>query len=651
MRKRIFTFFLVITLCVLSRFVPSAAQQEYFADWNKFLGSSEALQYSSLKQINKANVRQLEVAWTYATGDSEHYEFSPIVVKGTMYVLAKNNSLVALDAASGKELWVHSSLGKPASRGINYWQSRDTAERRLLMVDDGFLTAIDTRTGETIRSFGDNGLVSLRSDAERGYRPQISQRAQSNPGRVFEDLIIIPLPTDGYSYAAMPGDIHAYDVRTGKRMWVFHTIPHPGEFGYETWPEDAWKRSGGVANWGGMSIDEKRGIVYIPLSSPKFDFYGGDRKGANLFGNSLVALDARTGKRIWHFQVVHHDLWDWDLPSCPQLLTITHNGKAVDVVSQLTKHGFVFVFNRETGEPLWPIEERPAPKSDVPGEETYPTQPWPTKPPPYLRMSFTEKDINPFLPDAEKQSLRDRFRAARKSEGLFTPPSQLETFLMPGYDGSPGSAAADPTKGVVYIVTKEVPTAVKLQLPRLTVAGNEDFAKRVQLPTVSLAEKYLNFAPYMTNPVYDSLISPTTGLGAISPPWSRLVAIDLNDGTIKWERPQGTIAALAEQGYVDTGAWYPRGGPVVTAGGLIFVATSSDRMVRAYDQDNGTILWQHEIPNSSTGVPAVYEVDGRQYIAFPAASVGSSGLELPVTMPSRRKPGPGSYIAFALPKR
>ena len=381
----------------------SAADIRNFSTWTEYEGGADSSQYSSLKQINKNNVKQLQVAWTYQTGERGNYIFNPIVVDGVMYVLAKNNSFVALDAATGKELWTHPNMGAVGARGINYWESKDRSDRRLLYINGGFLTAIDARTGKTIDSFGDNGRTDLRTGLDR-EAPRALQT--SNPGRIFENLMIIPLPAGGASYDSNAADIHAYDTRTGKLVWQFHTVPHPGEVGYDTWPPDAWKTVGGVHNWSEMTVDEKHGIAFIPLGTPRYDFYGANRKGDNLFGNSLVALDARTGKRLWHFQMVHHDLWDYDLPVAPKLITVKHDGKNVDAVAQGTKFGFLFVFNRLTGQPLWPIEERAVPQTDVPGEWTSPTQPFPTKPPPFARQSFTEKDINPFLPTETGQDSR-----------------------------------------------------------------------------------------------------------------------------------------------------------------------------------------------------------------------------------------------------
>ena len=374
----------------------SAADDKPHTTWSSYLGSPDSNQYSALKQINKSNVKQLEVAWTFAAGTGT-VRFDPLVVDGVMYVLGANRSIVALDAASGKEIWTHRNEGAVGDRGMNYWESKDRSERRLLYMNGGFLTSIDARTGNVMASFGDNGKVDVRIGLQRDVT-NIRPLQTGNPGRIFENLIIMSLPASGAAYVANPGDTHAYDVRTGELKWVFHSVPAKGEFGADTWPEGFLGAGGGVHNWSELTVDEKRGIVYIPFGTARFDFYGGNRKGNNLFGNSLVALDARTGKRLWHYQLVHHDLWDYDLPQAPKLLTLRKDGRNVDVVAQATKHGFVFVFDRVTGAPFFPIEERPVPQTDVPGEWTSPTQPFPTAPPPFARQTFTEKDINPFLP-------------------------------------------------------------------------------------------------------------------------------------------------------------------------------------------------------------------------------------------------------------
>src|SRR5688572_12627295 len=375
----------------------SRANAKPYTQWTAYGGGSHSAQYSALDQINKANISQLQVAWTFPITGT--VLFNPIVIDNVMYVQGTGNALVALDASTGKQLWNHPNQGAIGARGLNYWESPDRSDRRLLYLNAGQLTAIDAGTGEFVASFGTNGRVDLRDAL---WRPARNPLQTSNPGRVFGDIVIISLPAQGAGYDSTPADVQAYDVRTGKVRWVFHSIPHPGEFGYDTWPEGAFRTAGGVHNWSELTIDEARGIAFIPFGTGRFDFYGGNRKGANLFANSLVALDARTGKRLWHHQLVHHDLWDFDLPQAPKLLTLRRGGRNVDVVAQATKQGFIFVFDRVTGAPFFPIEERPVPHSDVPGEFSWPTQPYPTKPPSFAVQSFTEKDINPFLPQAEK---------------------------------------------------------------------------------------------------------------------------------------------------------------------------------------------------------------------------------------------------------
>jgi quinoprotein glucose dehydrogenase len=599
--------------------VASAADIRDFSTWTEYEGGADSSQYSSLKQINKSNVNRLQVAWTYSTGERGNYIFDPIVVDGVMYALAKNNSFVALDAATGKELWVHPNMGAVGARGINYWNGR------LLYINGGYLTAIDAHTGKTIDSFGDNGRTDLRTGLDR-EAPRALQT--SNPGRIFENLVIIPLPAGGASYDSNAADIHAYDVRTGKLVWQFHTVPHPGEFGYDTWPPDAWKTVGGVHNWSEMTVDVKHGIAFIPLGTPRYDFYGANRKGDNLFGNSLLALDARTGKRLWHFQIVHHDLWDYDLPVAPKLLTVKHDGKTVDAVAQGTKFGFLFVFNRLTGEPLWPIEERPVPQTDVPGEWTSPTQPFPTKPPPFARQSFTEKDINPFIPAEDQAKIRDLLKNSR-NEGLFTPPS-LRGTIRHIQGASWGTEAVDPSKGYLYVVSHEHPTLQRLEPPGAGRGG-------------SSAGDFVHYNSPM------NFLYQTYNMSAMGPPWSTLTAYDLNTGTIMWQVPNGGIRELEEQGHNDTGARLPRGGPVVTAGGLIFAATASDHKVRAYDQDTGKVLWTYTLPTGSDGVPAVYEIGGREYIAFCVA--GGQGYQAPRAPAGAAPPPMNAYVVFALPAR
>ena len=437
-----------------------------YGSWSDYAGSADAAQYSSLDQINRSNVKELEVAWSYPTGDGRRYFFAPLVAGDTAYVLAKNNSIVALNAATGEEIWVHDAAPGTSvitNRGINYWQSADGSERRLLTAVNHYLIALDATTGEVIREFGEDGRVNLKEGL--GRDPDSFSIVQSySPGRVFEDLLILGSATNE-GYGSAPGDIRAYDVRTGEQVWSFHTIPHPGEYGYDTWPPDAWETVGGANVWTEMSLDADRGILYAPVASAKYNFYGADRAGANLFSNSLVAIDARTGKRIWHFQFVHHDIWDYDPATAPKLLTVRHDGRDVDVVAQATKQGFVFVFDRETGDPLWPIEERPVPQgTEMPRETLWPTQPFPTKPPPFARQRFTVEDLNPYLPEEDRERYRRGILEAR-NEGLFTPPGRGPTIQMPGNNGGSnwGGAAVDPDTGWLYVVSKDHPAMLELE--------------------------------------------------------------------------------------------------------------------------------------------------------------------------------------------
>ncbi len=355
---------LIVAVLVLVGAIPALLKSEpssvrrSFRTWSQYLGGADSSQYSALDQVNKSTVSRLDVVWRYPTADSRSYRFNPIVVDGTMFVLAKNNSIVALDALTGKEKWSHANEGAVGDRGINYWESSDRSERRLLYLNAGSLTAIDARTGAAIPGFGDQGRVDVRVGLNRDLT-KIRRLQTNNPGRIYQDLFIVSLPAGGAGYVASPGDIHAYDVRSGKLAWVFHTVPERGEPGAETWPDAALATGSGVHNWSELTVDEERGIVYIPTGTARYDFYGGNRPGANLYANSVLALDAKTGKRKWHFQAVHHDLWDYDLATSPKLLTVKHDGRDVDVIAQASKHGFLFVLERDTGRPLWPIEERP----------------------------------------------------------------------------------------------------------------------------------------------------------------------------------------------------------------------------------------------------------------------------------------------------
>ena len=706
---------------------PAQSRQDAtHSTWREYGGAADGAQYSSLHQIDRTNVSRLERAWTFSTGDERGYAFNPLVIGRTMYVLAHDNSVVALDAGTGKELWSHAFHAKSlliTNRGLNYWESKDKRDRRLILSVDNALQELNAETGQPIPNFGNDGVVDLRDGL--GRDPKSLTIVQSyNPGRIFGELLILGSATNE-EYASGPGDIRAYNILTGKLAWTFHTIPHPGEPGYETWPKDAWKTVGGANAWSGMALDEKRGIVFIPTASPKYNFYGANRPGNNLYGDSLLALDARTGKLIWYYQMVHHDIWDYDDATTPMLLTVRHDGRKVDVVAQATKVGFVWVFERETGKPLWPIEERPVQKSDMPGEETSPTQPFPTKPAPFARQAFTIKDLSPFLEPEERAAVTKQMLAARNG-GLFTPPSTVDTVEMPGNNGGAnfGGAAIDPERGYFYIVSKDLPSMLKLTLAAEPIktgtpevrgrslfeancslchgsdrkgkppvipsladvfdrAGDDDIAKVVRYGRGSMPAfaklgdtdvasllAYLKHpdrapeSPVAANTQPTTAIDPITahyrsgfgfmfaqsGLPVIAPPWTTLTAYDLNTGDIRWQIPLGEVPELAAQGHKDTGSHFPKVNPVVTSGGLIFTG-SRDRKVRALDSSTGKVLWESEVDAAMDGMPAIYEVNGREYVVFCAAARSTTHTHAIPGHPASQDPIHGAYVAFALPER
>jgi quinoprotein glucose dehydrogenase len=685
--------------CLLLTGATPPKKQPY-TTWSDYGGAADSMQYSALRQIDKRNVGRLKLAWTHKVPTARsRFGFNPIVVDRMMYVLGDQNAIMALDAVTGKPIWSHPVEGNPTDRGINYWESPDRKDRRLIFSANSYLQQINALTGVTINTFGKDGRVDLREDLPRARGVQ-----SGTPGRIWQDRIIMgSAPGEGYGSA--PGDLRAYDVRTGKRLWTFHTIPRPGEFGYETWPPDAWKYVGGANAWGEISIDEKRGIGYFPLGSPTFDLYGGDRKGDNLFGNCLLALDLRTGKRLWHFQTVHHDLWDYDLTTAPKLLTVTHKGKKVDIVAQPTKFGLLYVFNRETGEPLWPIEERPVPQSDTPGEQSSKTQPFPTKPPPFARLKFPVEELNPYLDPEDTARLKDLLLNAR-NEGIFTPASHdRNAITIPGELGGSnwGGSAADPTTGMLYVRTADQPAMHQLRVadPRGSGSGGtpaqrgraafqqscevchgeaeaggiRSMDRATVIPIKSLGDAKVRSAiregrgqmpafpdsvisngtltallTYLNDPAaatrgrqgppppppppppegvtrytgpLGSMLRAKNGLSAIGPPWAQIVAYDLNEGTIKWRAPLGSVPALVAKGITGTGNNHRvhRNGPVVTAGGLIFIGTSADRTVRAYDKDTGKILWEQAIEAAPEGLASVYQAGGKQFVVFCASGV------------------------------
>ena len=720
-----------------------------YSTWTEYGGAPDDSQYSSLKQINRSNVSRLQQVWFYPAGNNGfRYGSNPIVIDNAMYVIGKNNSIVALDATTGKELWVHDN-GKVLSfshRGLVYWESKDRSDRRILYVVNNNLCEVAARTGETIDSFGDHGNVDLRVGLGRDPNT-IRQIGSGTPGKIFGDLILMGSGT-GEEYESPPGDLRAYNVVTGKLVWSFHTVPHPGEPGYETWPPEAWKYIGGTNTWGEISIDEKRGIAYFPTGSPTYDFYGADRNGADLYSDCLLAMDARTGKLLWYYQTTHHDLWDYDLESGPKLLTVNHNGQQVDVVAEAGKSGFVWVLDRVTGKPIWPIEERPTPKSDMPGQVAWPTQPYPTVIAPFTRQKFSADEVNPYIADPkEREQIRAQVAAAR-NEGLYTPPDTGNVMEMPGNNGGAnwGTTAADPTNGTFYVLSKEAPSLLQLapKPPRRQMTGTPETQGQAlylqscrtchletmagQPPAIpslvgvmdrrtsdqvrALIQNGMAPMPafpdmtpadvddviaYLKHPenahippdILARLVNPpppsprlapagtrywtgygymnsSDGLPAISPPWSTLTAYDLNTGSIKWHIPFGEVSSLAEKGIHGTGSFWPRGGVVVTAGGLIFGGSISDNTMRAYDKDTGKVLWEMKLPAGPEGIPAVYEVARKEYLVIsarpstrtPTAAGGVTPQEMaegPQTSPGAAASATASqvnsqgYYVFALP--
>ncbi len=666
--------------------------------WPAYGGGPEGIRYSELDQINRENVRQLEVAWTYDSGEEGGLQTNPIVVDGVLYVTTPKHRVVALDAATGALRWRFDSTieGSGPNRGVTgYWPSGEAG--RIFAAQDQFLYALDARTGRPIAGFGREGRIDLREDL--GRRAEEQSVRLTTPPIVYKDLVIVGGRV-GEELPSSPGHVRAFDARTGKLRWIFHTIPHPGEPGYETWPKDAWTFAGGANNWAGMALDEERGVLYVPTGSAAADFYGANRRGDNLFANSLLALEAETGKRIWHFQAVRHDLWDRDFPAPPSLVTVTHGGRRIAAVAQTTKHGYIFLFDRANGDPLFPIEYHRFPPSTVEDEVAADTQPLPTKPAPFARQALTEDELTNRTPKAGRSAL-ERFRTFR-NEGQFVPFSVgKETVVFPGYDGGAewGGPAFDPESALLYVNANEMAWTGSLapnvagrgsqqiylrscagchqddrrgappQMPSLVGVANrrpdgeivrairQGVGRMPGFPALSPAEvsalvDYLKTGEDRgvdhgsPSPVgvkyrftgYRKFLDPD-GYPAIAPPWGTLTAINLDTGEHAWRVPLGEYPDLAAKGLKDTGS-ENYGGPIVTAGGLVFIgATSFDRKFRAFDKATGRLLWEANLPFSGTGTPATYEVAGRQFVVTPAGGGKDGGRS------------GGTYVAFALPRK
>lgn len=671
-------------------------------NWSVSLGDKSSSQYSRLSQINQTNVQQLEVAWTYHTSDADtarnsQMQANPIIVEGMLYITTPRLSVVALDAVTGEERWKFSPFSDTTevvtwlnvNRGVTYWE--DEEDRRILFTAGPELYALEAGTGELIKSFGEGGKISLKKGLDG--RAEDLYVVATSPGIVYQDLIIIgSRVSEGVD--AAPGDLRAFNVRTGELAWTFHTIPRPGEFGYETWKDpNAWQQTGGANNWAGMALDERRGVVFVPTGSASPDFYGGSRKGTNLFANTLLAINAETGERIWHFQTVHHDLWDRDLPSPPNLVRIEQDGREVDAVAQATKTGFLYLFDRESGEPIFPLEEQPVPTdSELRGEEVWPTQPLPQIPKPFVRQQMTEEDINPYVSEVERKDLIQQLNSLNKDH-IFEPPSLRGTLMFPGFDGGAewGGSAYDPEEDLLYINSNEVPWVMTMiptgdsaaiskpansleagrisyqsyciscHGPDLRGSGSnpsllgieETYTPNEVLELVNngrrmmpgfghLSENrkkaivnYLLDEAYFEvdlstnkNEIAEGSTNPSPyvitgykkfrtldGLPANSPPWGTLNAINLSTGEYEWRIPLGEYPRLAAKGVATTGT-ENYGGPVATAGGLIFIAATPDEKFRAFDKQTGELLWETKLPAAGFATPSTYMVNGKQYVVI-----------------------------------
>jgi len=656
--------------------------ESQYKTWSSYLGDSGRSHFSTLNQITPENVQDLKLAWSYETSDAGQMQMNPLVVDSIVYGVTAALRVIALHAETGKEIWQFGDSVKvwhSTSRGVSYWEKDN--DKRIFYTRGSDLFALNALTGKPIKSFGDNGKIDMRSGMSKSAQNQFV--ISNTPGTIFKDIIVMPLRLSEGA-GAPPGDIIAFNTITGKVEWVFHTLPKNGEDGYETWSEGPRESAitGAANNWAGMAVDEEAEIIYVPTGSAAPDFYGGDRLGTNLYGNCLLALDANTGKRLWHFQFTHHDIWDRDLPAPPNLLTVERNGKKIAAVAQVTKQGYVYVFDRITGEPLFDIEEVPMPASTIDGEKAWPTQPIPTRPKPFARQSqdLKEDDISPFAEN--KEELLAFFKISDKRQ--YAPPALTPNFLLPGYDGAAewGGSATDPNDGVIYVNSNEMawnlqlslenetkndgplgkniyskycaschqenrkgleasgfPSVLDLQLrkekkevlniitngkgmmtgfPQIKKEEMEDLLRFLyEEETLDKKEvvgkNQIKVANKYKHNGYSKFLD-SNGLPGISPPWGTMHAIDLNSGEYIWSIPLGDTPELSKDGKGTGCENY--GGPVVTENGLLFIAATKDGFFRVFNKYTGGLLWEYKLPAAAFATPAMYEVNGKQYITI-----------------------------------
>ncbi|MCB1122403.1 MAG: PQQ-binding-like beta-propeller repeat protein [Verrucomicrobiae bacterium] len=708
-----------ILLCFGSFFFISCGKEApdlpQDVEWRFYNGDYGRTKYSPLDQINRDNVKDLQLAWRFRVDDfspirGSSFQFNPIMVHGTLYLASQKQKIYAVKPDTGEKIWTfdpyEGTEGNGQTRGILYWEDGD--DRRIFHGASDFYYAINADTGKLIETFGEGGRLDLTQNLDHdGIPRRFSTRA---PGVVYKDLLILGGSVGEGPGQANPGHIRAFDVRTGELRWIFHTVPHPGEFGFETWSPDSYKYVGGANAWGGLTLDEERGIVFLGTGSATYDHWGGNRVGDNLFANCILALNAETGERIWHFQAVHHDLWDYDLPTPPTLITLVKDGKTIDALAQPSKMGHIFILDRETGEPIWGVEERPVPKSEIPGEYTAPTQPYPLKPAALTDQNFTLDDVTDLNPEATafvREQLKDY-----KLAPMFTPPGFEKMVMSPQFNGGnewPG-AAFDPEGNVLYINSsneaewismREAKLEKEISYPELgqriyqavcsNCHGLDDAGKingvelpalrtvkdrlsreevmkvitegRGQMPSWSTfldveKEAVLAFLfddrhdeqiqtdnlqftwtgniPYLSTGHHD--FHDQNGYPVNKRPWGQLHAIDMNTADFLWSVPLGTYPELEAKGYPPTGT-FNIGGPVVTAGDLVFIGATLDYRFRAFDKETGEELWYYQMDSSGYGTPATFMYQGRQYVIMNGSGGGI-----------HQTPAGDSYYCFALPE-